>query len=400
MKPTKLTFGNLYLVSFMGSFGYFLLIPILLQMVKHGHGISHGLGDWLYAIVLGLMPLSSVLTSPMVGRLSDQWGRKYLIIGACCLNVASFILPVIALHTQVLWWLVAGSMLSGLAANAQPLSQAVIASVSQGCNKARRFGFDAFAMALATILGPLCGHYLSDPRWVSWFTLATPFYVGMFLAGITIVLTAFTCPSSQPGTISIIYPRVVWSAIPDLFKLPSHLRRLVLAYFLVQLGWAVFYQDIGWFYHALGWGDQVANVLAVIGMSAFASLLIIYPILLRYLSHRKLMLLAVVFCIFGVSLLMWPQLWLQWLLVVPVALIYNFYYPSFLTAISDVIPRTEQGWLIACANALMGFAWFLSGFVSTGLHQISIWAGHILVVIIFIMVLLLHCRYRFSEGSG
>ena len=177
----------------MGSFGYFLLIPILLHLVKHSHSLSHHLGAWLYAVTLGLMPLVSVLTAPSIGKLSDRWGRKGLIVTGCSLNLISFIFPIIAISTQQVVWLIIGSILNGFAANAQPLSQAAIADMSQGKNRARRFGLDAFSMALATILGPLCGFYLSDTHLVSWFNLMTPFYLAILLALLTIILSLFTC---------------------------------------------------------------------------------------------------------------------------------------------------------------------------------------------------------------
>ena len=387
----RLTFFNLYFVSFMGSFGYFLLIPILLQMVKHSHGLSAHLGDWLYAITLGLMPLVSVLTAPSIGKLSDYWGRKGLIVIGCCLNVVSFIFPIVAITTGQIMWLIVGSVLNGFAANAQPLSQAVIADISQGKNKARRFGLDAFSMALATILGPLCGFYLSDTTLVSWFSLTTPFYLAMLLALLTIVLTLWTCPRAQQVQTHTVHSwHLLWHAIRDIIRLHPAIQRLLIAYFFMQLGWAVFYQDIGWFFHAIHHGGVVANFLSLLGVCALVSLMLVYPLCLLRFNYRQMIFISLSISAIGVLIMIIPVMAVQWIIIIPVAIAFRFYYPSLLAILSDTISATEQGWLISVVNALLGSAWFLSSFIAVGLQHMSIYAAHVAVVVMLIIAWVLH----------
>lgn len=391
-KTARLSLFNLYLVSFMGSFGYFLLIPILLQLVKHSHTLSHHFGAWLYAVTLGLMPLVSVLTAPSIGKLSDRLGRKWLIVAGCSLNLISFIFPIIAITTQQVVWLIIGSVLNGFAANAQPLSQAAIADMSQGKDKARRFGLDAFSMALATIVGPLCGFYLSDHKLVSWFNLTTPFYLAILLALLTILLTLWTCPRQQSMRAHTVQNwHILWRAIADIIRLHPQIKRLLIAYFLMQVGWAVFYQDIGWFFHAMQHGSTVADFLSLMGICALVSLVLIYPLLLLRFSYRQMLLLALGVSAVGVLVMTIPLLAIQWIVIIPVAIAFRFYYPSLLAMISDTISATDQGWLISVVNALLGLAWFLSGFIAVGLQHVSMYAAHIIVVLLLLVAFVLHC---------
>lgn len=387
---TALSYGNLYLVSFMGSFGYFLLIPILLQMIKHNHQLSHGLGNWLYAIILSLMPLSCILTSPILGRLSDYWQRKTLILAGCWLNLLSFALSLLAVVSGQVTWLIVGSIMNGFAANAQPLSQAAIADLSQGRNRAKRFGLDACSMALATVIGPLCGYYLADKHLVSWFSLSTPFYLAMLLAAITIVFTWRTCPSKpiqhyEPPSFAIL-----WHALTDILRLHPILKRLIIAYFLMQLGWAVFYQNIGWFFTAIHHGNQTALFLAAIGIGAIIGLLIAYPILLRFSRYQTILLTACLVSGLGILIMTLPNITLQWLMIIPVTVIYSFYYPTALTVIVNRINHQQQGWIIAWTNALLGFAWFLSSYLATLLHSLSLYAATICVGIMLLIAWLIH----------
>lgn len=392
----KISIFNLYLISFMGSFGYFLLIPVLLKMTRHGGYLNQDIGSWLYPVTLGLMPLCSVLTAPSIGRLADRYGYKRLIVAGCSLNLISFILPVIAIQSHQVYWLIFGSVLNGFAANAQPLSQAALAVMSQRKERAGRFSRDAFAMSLATILGPVLGNYLSNSDNVSWFSLTTPFYFAMLLAGITLVLTlvTFSLKRSVMVNNSVTSYAFLWRAVTDIFTLHPTIKRLVFAYFLAQLAWALFYQDISGFFHVLGADKAVPAFFTEIGLLTLLSLLVIYPRFLKRFNHRKLVLLAMGVSVCSVMLMVVKSVVMQYLFIVPVVIFYNFYYPSFLTTLSEGISVNEQGWMIAYTNALLGLAWFLSGFIVTGLHHLSVYAAHVAVVLLFALVFFIHKHHR------
>jgi len=80
-----------------------------------------------------------------------------------------------------------------------------------------------------------------------------------------------------------------------------------------------------------------------------------------------------------------PNMAFQWVMILPTTIIYRFYYPTFLSMISNCIDNKQQGWIISWTNALLGFAEFLSSDIATLLHSLSLYAGTLCVGIMMLI---------------
>jgi EmrB/QacA subfamily drug resistance transporter len=133
--------------------------------------------SWVFSAYL----LTSTVTVPLWGRLSDLYGRKRLYqIGIIVFLVGS----ALSGASQSMWQLIAARAIQGLGAGALvPLALTIVGEIYTLQERARMQGFFSGVWGLASIIGPLAGGYITDAlswRWV--FYINIPF--GLIAAGI------------------------------------------------------------------------------------------------------------------------------------------------------------------------------------------------------------------------
>jgi MFS family permease len=194
----------LYAVVFAGFVGYSLMITVFTPMIMSNH-------DWLMrtnepmsrrVIVLGVLlclyPLGQFVGSPVLGALSDRFGRKPVLMTSLCFTTGCYALIAIALSLRSVVLLAVASLLAGLSEANVVAAQSAIADVIAREERNRFFGYIYLSASSAYILGPLVGGKLADPTLVSWFTDATPFWAAMIVLAITTAATAFFFRETNP----------------------------------------------------------------------------------------------------------------------------------------------------------------------------------------------------------
>ncbi len=107
--------------------------------------------------------------SPVIGSLSDRWGRRPLVLLS---NFGLGLDYVLMAWAPSLGWLLVGRILSGITTSSVPTAQAYIADVTPPEKRAASFGVLASAFAVGFVMGPAIGGMLGDisprlPFWVS-----------------------------------------------------------------------------------------------------------------------------------------------------------------------------------------------------------------------------------------
>lgn len=408
MRRTWLILATLYTIVFLNSFGYFLIIPVLVEVLTNpAHSmISTHLtqlwGDYLFSIVLGAGSIAGLAFGPLLGRISDQIGRRKILIVCTILTLISFILPVLALLDASITLLMLGNIINGISSNNQPIAQAAISDISQKqTKKARRFSIDTCVITAAMTLGPIAGTYLSDTHLVSWFNQTTPFLAAGLLTLLSLILLLCLFPETNPNApekLQISFRRG-WRTFSDVFSLSPSTKRLLLVFFLAQTAWAQYFQySYLYLVQTLDFSQRDLSLFtASIGAWISFGLLVIYPFWIKKLSLRS----GATFCFFVcfVSMLIMglsSAHWVQWTFVVPLALGIGMYFPSLLTLFSAQADK-QQGWIMAVASALLGLAWFITGFSSIYLSyknpQLPLTSAAGLLLISFIVM-------RYDNGKA
>jgi EmrB/QacA subfamily drug resistance transporter len=148
-------------------------------------------GNGLYTWVVTAYLLTSTITVPIYGKLSDVYGRKVLLLTGICLFLAGSWLSGLSRDMN---FLIFFRSLQGLGAGALfPISLAIIGDLFTPRERGRYQGFFGAVFGLSFIIGPFIGGWFTDNiswRWV--------FYVNMPLGIATLIVIALVLPNFHP----------------------------------------------------------------------------------------------------------------------------------------------------------------------------------------------------------
>ncbi len=385
MSPTigqRRIFIPLFLIIFIDSMGYGLLIPVLLRILMNSQSefssasqMTPAMRNFIFGVGVALPALTYLLAAPIFGKWSDKWGRRNTLLVSLIGSLVGFLIQVLGIVVSSLTLVFVGRGLAGAASSSQPIAQAAVADISAGHQKAFYLSMIAFAMTLAMVAGPLLGGYLSDPQLVSWFNNTTPFIVASLLVFINIVLLLLFFPETNPQiTRGLLTFRETFQALGTIVS-DKRVRVLLLVFFLYEFAWSLYFQDISLYltltkhYSA----DKIALFIAYLGAWMSLGLTLIYGKIIRYISLNT--------CLIGCLLIGGLGLLgcsldniqnAQWIFGIPVAITVGMAYPTLLALMSNRTGQEHQGWVMGAAGSMLGLSWMLSGFLSGPLTNISL----------------------------
>jgi MFS family permease len=231
----------LLLIVFVGFVGYSLMIAIFTPLVLRADGMMLARSDSVavrtiaLGVLLALYPLAQFLAAPVIGALSDRFGRKPTLLASLAASTACYGLIAAAVQTRVLWLLMISCFIAGLAEANIAVAQSAVADVAPAQQRSRLFGYVYLSSSLAYVIGPLAGGKLADRHLVSWFDYATPFWAVMLLL---ISILAFTWAAFRE-TSALSAPEPIrltraFTSLRDAAR-PGSMRRLYLANFVLYL---------------------------------------------------------------------------------------------------------------------------------------------------------------------
>lgn len=264
----------IFLTTFVNLVGFGIIIP-LLPFYAETFGAS--------PIVIGLLfasfSLSQLIASPLLGGLSDRWGRRPVLIFSLFGTVVSFVMLAMA-HSLAL--LFAARIVDGLSGGNITTARAYIADISTPENRARSFGVLGAAFGLGFIVGPALGAALSH------ISYTAPIWAA---AAITVVAMAMawgwlpeTVHRTQAGGAS------PWRALGELWG-RADLRALFTIDFVYWTAFAV-YQTTFALFGARRFGFDAAHIGYLLSAFGFLGVLVqgglVGPVVHRLGERRTL----------------------------------------------------------------------------------------------------------------
>ena len=171
----------LYIIIFVAFFGYSLMITILTPMIMEDSGGIMGSLPFeaerpiVLGVLLALYPLGQFFGSPVLGAMSDKFGRRPVLLVSLGVIAACYGLFAFSIEIRNLPLLMAVSLVAGLADSDIATAQSAIADLSTEETRGRLFGYIYLSASSAFIAGPLIGGRLADPSLVRWFSYSTPY---------------------------------------------------------------------------------------------------------------------------------------------------------------------------------------------------------------------------------
>lgn len=162
--------------------GFGMVIPILPLYAEHFQASPLAIG-WLMGIYSGMQ----IIFTPILGKLSDRFGRRPILLISLIGSSLGFVLMAVANSLVLLF---AGRMIDGATGGNFSTAQAYIADISKPETRSRAMGLLDAAFGLGFTLGPMIGGLMSRVSY------AAPFYFAASLAAANALLLYLVLPES------------------------------------------------------------------------------------------------------------------------------------------------------------------------------------------------------------
>lgn len=193
------------LSGFIGTSIAYPIFPPLFLHPDHGTIIpenwhQHARNIFL-GLALGAYPLGQFFGSPILGGLSDRYGRKRVLILSLAGSIFSYFLTALSLEFNWIWGLLLSRFFTGMMEGNVAIVRAMATDLST-VNKYKSLGRINGMAALGFVMGPILGGLLSDNHIVPWFSFSLPFYLASIFSILCLLLAAFQLREKKTPVLS------------------------------------------------------------------------------------------------------------------------------------------------------------------------------------------------------
>jgi len=323
-----------------------LMIPVLPKIVLGFMGGDTAGAAEVFGAFATAWGLMQFLCSPLLGALSDRYGRRPVILISCLGLGLDYVFMALAPSLTLLF---IGRIISGITAATISTAFAYIADVTPPDGRAKAFGVVGVAFGLGFVVGPALGGLLGgfEPR--------LPFWVSAAACVVNAAFGWFVLPESLPADRRMAFAWKRANPIGALRLLLSHRRLTGLAAvdFVANVAHqvlpSVFVLYAGYRY---GWGETAVGLtLAFVGIcSAIVQGLLIGPTVSR-LGVRRALLLGLLAGALGMAIYglapSGPWFWLG----APVMALWGLSGPALQEMMSRLVSPSQQGQLQGANNS-------------------------------------------------
>jgi len=199
---------------------------------------SVSLGYILLGLMIGLYPLGQFISTPILGELSDIYGRKKVIQISITGTVISSIIFGIGIILNSIPILLFSRVINGLTGGLVSVAQATIADITDKGHKSANFGKIGMAFGLGLILGPFLGGLLSSDI-LSVFSAPLPFFFAAALSMTTLFYSKRALEETSPMEDKKVDWMKPFTQLRKGYNLPG-LKKLFTANFFYFSGFAFF----------------------------------------------------------------------------------------------------------------------------------------------------------------
>ena len=325
-----------------------IIIPVLPALVGSFSSSAADQAYWYGAVAVSF-GVSNFLASPMLGALSDHFGRRpMLLLGFLGLALSFF---GTALSTSI-WGLIGVRIVAGAMQANAAIANAYVADITPPEQRAKRFGLLGAMTGLGFIIGPVMGGLLGA------INLQLPFFVAGVLAIVNLIYGYFVLPESLPESHRRAFS---WAAANPATALHA-LARLKgvgplvgvvafsnLAMFVLYTTWVLYTTfKFGWGPLENGWSLAMVGIVSVIVQGFLLGRL------LKFFSAPRLAVIGLVSSMFAYAL--WGAATEGWMMyaVIAVNIFSNTVAASVQSLISSAADSRNQGQTLGAVSSLSG----------------------------------------------
>ena len=379
----------LLLINFIGTLGYSIVLPFLVFLV-----MDFGGNAIIYGILAAMYPAFQLVGAPILGRWSDIYGRKRVLLLSNGGTLVGWIIFLFALFLPVenlfrinslfigtfvitlpLIMLFLARSIDGITGGNISVANAYLADISTGENRSKNFGKMAISSNLGFIIGPALAGILG----ATIYQEILPVLAALFLSLITLIVIGFTLKESKPQSMVVTKqipenksirkvfgqeckecyqaPNPKKLRFKDVFKL-KNIPFIIVLYFFIFLGFNIFYTSFP--IHAVdGLKWSVIELGVFYAVLSGIMVLVQGPVLrkaLKIFSEEKLVIIGSI--ILGTNFILFVSNNDIFIYVAAVlfAVGNGLMWPSFLSILSMTAGNAYQGFIQGVASSFGSLA--------------------------------------------
>ena len=385
------------------AMGIGLIMPVMPDLMVEVGGGTLGAAALWGGLLSTSFAAMQFLFGPVVGGLSDRFGRRPILLVSLVAMAADYLLMAVA---GTIWLLLIGRIIGGITAATHSTANAYIADISKPKEKSANFGLIGAAFGLGFVLGPLIGGLLAE------YGTRAPFYAAAILSGLNalfgwvVLKETVTDAIRRPFSLKRANP---FGAFKALSKLPM-IGTLLGVYFFYSIAHTV-YPAI-WSYFGkerFDWDPATIGLsLGLFGiMMAVVQGFLIRPAI-KYLGERGTIIYGLFFDILAFGFLSIVTSGTVALLFVPLAALAGIVSPALQGLMSQAVGDDQQGELQGALTSLSALAMIISPMLMTSTFAAFTsetapfympGAPFLLALILTLMAIALFMRHR-SSGDA
>lgn len=274
--------------------GFSLILPFLPFYAQ-----NLGASPFQVGLILATFSLFQFVSAPIMGKLSDAYGRRPLLILSQLSTLIGFL--VLGFANQ-LWMVFLSRAIDGLLGSNYTIAQAYLSDITPKKDRTKIFSISGIAFSIGFFIGPALGGYLSQ------FSYALPSFLAAAMAGITIVTTYFYLPETVSKTKRFHWSWEIFKFKQfSLLKANSKISLPLWEFFLYVLTHGLWVSSFALFAEKqLSFtAKDVGFVFAMIGAVSILLRLLILPKLLNKYAEEKLRIIGAISIIFSLIVTPW-----------------------------------------------------------------------------------------------
>jgi len=340
--------------------GIGIIMPVMPDLIREVGSVDLSQAALWGGMLTVVFAINQFLFSPIVGGLSDAYGRRPVLLVALFIMALDYLVMGVA---QSLWLLFIGRFVGGITAATQSTAAAYMADISSSEDKAKNFGLLGAAFGVGFVLGPMVGGLLAE------FGSRAPFFAAAAIAFANMLFGYFVLPETVTDKTSRAFE---WRRanpfgtfkhvknLPGLFPMLIVYLLLSIAFFVYPSIWAFFGRA------QFDWDARMVGLsLAAYGFG----IVIIQGALIRPILARFGEKVTAVFgmCMHLATFLVYPLMTETWhvFAYMPISVFSAVAVPALQGLMSNSVAADSQGELQGAIGSLTAIATIISPFVMT-----------------------------------
>lgn len=413
-RRTSTSLIPLFLVSFIGTLGYSIVLPSLVYVVQRVGG-----NEFMFGVIGASYSAFQLIGSPLLGHLSDKFGRKRLLLVSEAGSVVGWIFFLVALSVPVtalfgfhtgltglvtltvpLVFVLIARAIDGITAGDVSVANAYVADIVAHEDRKKAFGRMGMAANLGFVVGPVLAGLLADSR----YGLLLPIVVALATSILAVILTIWLLPEPTQKMENGAPKQQSKLSFADALRIGG-MPLLMAIYFVFYFAFSLFVAAIPLYaVEILHWSVTETGVFfTVLSIVIVVTEGPILTMLNKRVSAEALVTIGTFIITLSYLALLIPNPVLAYSCAVLYALGNGLMWPSFLSLLADRAGEEHQGYIQGIGNSVGSLAsiigLLLGGLLFRPMGEHIFWLPAGLVLLVALMSFGLRRRAQLDQNA-